>query len=322
MEILSLVLKQMLMMVTLMLAGFVLRRKKVVPDNAGIAISKLETYIFLPALTLVNQLNNCNVENFANNSVLILYGLILVLVAIGIAYPVSGLFIRKSKQSSELRYQRNIYMYALTFGNFGFMGNFIIQGIWGDAMFYKYSMLTFFFVVFSNAWGLYILIPKEENTGLLKNLKKGLTAPLIIALIIGCVCGLLNLKPYFPDFVMSALDNASKCMGPAAMILAGIIIGGYDIKKMFSNKKVYLVTFLRLIVIPAAFVTVLKLVGVSNEILILSLIAFGTPLGMNTIVYPAAYGGDTKTGASMTLVSHLLSVITIPIMYYIFVELL
>ena len=91
---------------------------------------------------------------------------------------------------------------------------------------------------------------------------------------------------------------------------------------MFSNVKVYLVTFLRLIVIPAIFVIALKLIGTSNEIATLVLIAFGTPIGMNTIVYPAAYGGDTKTGASMTLVSHILSVITIPIMYYILIVLL
>ena len=46
---------------------------------------------------------------------------------------------------------------------------------------------------------------------------------------------------------------------------------------------------------------------------------FVPPLGLNTIVYPAAYGGDTKTGASMTMISHVLSVITIPLMYLVFI---
>ena len=53
-----------------------------------------------------------------------------------------------------------------------------------------------------------------------------------------------------------------------------------------------------------------------------ALIAFATPLGLNTIIYPAAYGGDTKTGASMAMVSHTLSVITIPFMYFVFIVLL
>lgn len=42
---------------------------------------------------------------------------------------------------------------------------------------------------------------------------------------------------------------------------------------------------------------------------------------LNTIVYPAAYEGDTKTGVSM-MISHTLSVITIPLMYLVFIELL
>ena len=67
---------------------------------------------------------------------------------------------------------------------------------------------------------------------------------------------------------------------------------------------------------------ILKLIGASYEIQLLSLICLATPLGLNTIVFPAAYGGETKTGASMAMISHVLSVITIPLMYLLFVVLL
>lgn len=59
----------------------------------------------------------------------------------------------------------------------------------------------------------------------------------------------------------------------------------------------------------------LKALGTNKEIMTLALIAFATPLGLNTIVYPAAYGGDTKTGASMAMISHTMSVITFSLMY-------
>ena len=111
-------------------------------------------------------------------------------------------------------------------------------------------------------------------------------------------------------------------MGPCAMLLAGIVIGGYNFKGLLTNKKVYLVSLLRLIVIPGVIALVLKAIGTSSEIVTLALIAFATPLGMNTIVYPAAYGGDTETGASMTMISSTLSVITIPLMYLLFVVLM
>ncbi|MBQ3114734.1 MAG: AEC family transporter [Clostridia bacterium] len=321
MEMFLLVSEQLLMMLILMAVGFILSKKKIIPENSGTVVSKLENFVFAPALTLVTQFNNCSIENFMNNSNLIIYGLILVIISVGIASPLSKLFVKNPNKDFELDYQRNIYRYALTFGNFGYMGNFLVLGIWGSEALFKYLMFTFFVSVVCYSWGIYILIPKGNGT-MWQNLKKGLTAPPIIALVIGIIGGLSNANAYMPAFVMTALDNASKCMGPAAMLLAGIIIGGYDFKELLKNKKVYVVSTLRMFVIPAVFVIALHIFGVSKEIITFTLIAFATPLGMNTIVYPAAYGGDTKTGASMTMISHVLSIITIPVMYYLFVILL
>lgn len=315
MDIFLLTLQQLMMMASLMVAGFLLRRKNIVPENTGVALSKLETYIFVPALSITNQLNNCTVETFVNNSKLILYGAVIIAVAILLGVLLSRLFVRKNS------YTRNIYQYGLTYSNYGFIGNFIILGVWGELMFYKYSMFTFILAITCSSWGLYMLIPKGQ-TSLWQNLKKGLTAPPMLALFFGIICGLLNLKPYFPAFILSALENASKCMGPAAMLLSGMVIAGYNIKELLANKKVYILALARLILIPSAFLIVLKLLNVSEEIMVLLLVAFASPLGMNTIVYPAAYGGETKTGASMTMISSALCVITLPIMYYLFVVIL
>jgi predicted permease len=127
------------------------------------------------------------------------------------------------------------------------------------------------------------------------------------------------LTQYVPEFLINAFDSAGKCQGPVAMVLAGFVIGGYNFRELISNKKVYIASLLRLIVIPAVILLMLKGIGTSKEVMTLALIAFGTPLGLNTIVYPAAYGGETKTGASMTMISHTLSVITIPLMYLLFI---
>lgn len=314
MEMFKLTLQQMLMMYTLILVGYLLRKKSILPEKSDTAMARMETYIFVPALSLYNMLTRCTVKTFSENYTLILYGLAVMLVAIGISYPLSKLFVKDSR-TPENAYRRNIYKYAMTFGNFGFMGNFIILGIWGEEFFFKYSMFTMFVSILCYGWGLYILIPKDKNCGILKNLKRGLLTPPILALFIGIAGGLLNVGNLLPQFFVSALSNASKCQGPVAMVLAGYVIGGYDFKKLILNKKVYFASLLRLIVIPAFLVCGLKLFGAGKEIMTLALIAFATPLGLNTIVYPATYGGETETGASMTMISHTLSVITIPVMY-------
>ncbi len=321
MDIFFLTLKQMLMMFTLILVGFILRKKCVLPENSGTVMAKLETNIFVPALSLYTMFTKCNIESLKNSSVLVLYGFIIVVFAILLSYPLSAIFVR-NVSSPEEAYKRCIYRYAMTFGNYGFMGNFIILGIWGEGTFYKYSMFVFAIGILCYSWGLYTLIPKEHNKGIWVNLKKGLLTPPIIALILGIIIGASGLAKYVPDFITTALKNASSCQGPVAMVLAGFVIGGYDIKGLLFNKKVYIATFMRLIVIPAVILLVLNAFGVSKEIMTLALIAFATPLGLNTIVYPAAYGGETETGASMTMISHTLSVVTIPLMYLLFIVLL
>lgn len=69
----------------------------------------------------------------------------------------------------------------------------------------------------------------------------------------------------------------------------------------------------------AAVMAVLLLLKTDKDIIRVALCATAMPLGLNTVVFPAAYGGDTTPGAGMALVSHLISVITIPVMFSIFI---
>ena len=86
-------------------------------------------------------------------------------------------------------------------------------------------------------------------------------------------------------------------------LVVGADFAGFPLKEILVNTKVYVATFVRMIVIPGAVCLALHALGTSKEIMTLALIFFGTPLGLNSIVYPETYGGDVKTGASMASVS-------------------
>ncbi len=321
MEIFTLSLQQMLMMFTLIIAGFLLKKGKILPDNSHITISRLETYIFTPAITLYSMMTNCTPQSFKSDYKLVLCGGVLYTVVLVASYPLSRIFVRKPSSSPENAYLSNVYKYALTVANFGFMGNFIILGIWGEEMLYKYMLFTFVGTIVVNSWGLFMLIPRDSSKSKLENLKKGLLTPPMIAVVVGLFLGLTGISKYMPDFLISAVDNAGKCQGPVAMVLTGFVIGCYSLKEIIGNKKVYLATAFRLVIIPAVLILALKALNITtfsafpNELLILSLVLFATPFGLNTIVFPSAYGGETKTGASMALISSVFCLITIPLMY-------
>ena len=320
MEIFFSTLNQMLLMLVLILTGIILKKKHILSDESQYTLAKIETHVLLPALSFYTWSQKCTTSTLTGNAKLILFGMSIAICSIFLANPLSGLFVRNIPEGDERVYQRDMYKYALALANYGYVGNFIVLNVFGSDAFFRYSMFTFGLNFISYSWGIYMLTPKHYGSekSLLVLLKGFLTPPLI-GLLIGMVLGLTQTSKYVPDFIMSAASNAGSCMGPIAMLLAGLVVGEYDIKLLLGKWKIYIVSFLRLVILPGIFLLVFHCLKVNKEIMTFALIAFGGPIGLNTIVYPTSYGQDANTGASMVMTSQILSVLTIPIMYYFFI---
>ena len=145
---------------------------------------------------------------------------------------------------------------------------------------------------------------------------------MFIALLIGAVIGITGLK--LPSFMLTVIGACESCMSPLAMIITGITFASISFKKIFTDWSIYFVSALRLIVLPAIFALlylfVTKVCGLvlPSYFYVLLVCAWSMPLGLNTVVIPAAYGKDTSTAAGMALISHVLSIATIPLMLSIF----
>lgn len=320
MEIFYLTVDVMLMMFLLMITGFLLQRKKFLPAKSDITLARLTTYILVPALNFHTWSSNCTVSTFKENSNLILWGAGSIVIAVGLGYLLCRFFVRNVSNEAKA-YQRNIYKYAMTFANFGYIGTYIVLGIWGSEGLFKFSMFTLSLSFMTASWGVYVLVPKTSKPSF-GTMIKNFFSPPIIGLLLGCVFGIFELTQYIPDFIMRAVSNAANCMGPVSMVLAGVVIGNYNFQELITKKKVYVASLFRLILIPATFILVLRAFHINEEMITWMLMAYATPMGLNTIIYPASYSGDTQTGAAMTLISTTLSVITIPLMYFLFLVLL
>ena len=299
-------LSSMVVMFLCMLIGFVLRKKGVLPDNTATVLSKLEVNVFLPALSLTSFIKYCTVETIVSQYDVILYGCVALAISLVIGSPLARLF-------SKERNEQNIYRYFLVIANYGYLGCALADAILGPEGLYLYMLFYMPLTVCVYTWGMNILIPQEK--GQKTNMFKRLINPAFIAVIAGLVLGLTGLGKYMPGLVTTTLGNLANCMVPVSMLLAGVIIGGFPVKELLKIKKVYIVTFLRLLVLPAVTIFLLWLLGADKQVLVLTLFAFASALGLNTVVFPAAYGGDTRTGASMALISNVAAVITIPLMY-------
>ena len=306
-------LSAMLVMFLCIAIGFLLRKFRLTPDNTAAVLSKRELYVFLPAQILVTFLNYCTVETMQVQYRTVLYGALAVGLEIVIGLLVARFF---SKKKTE----RNIYLYNLIIANMGFLGNAIVPQIMGQEALYSYLLFCLPFNIVLYTWAINLLIPPEKLEK--KSIWKKLAHPTLIAMAIGILLGLSGVGKVLPGFVSTTLTNLSGCMGPVAMLLTGFVIGGYKIGSLLRNGKVYIITFIRLLVLPCVAVAVLMLLGAGKEISLLAMFACGAALGLNTVVVPAAYDGDTRPGAAMAMISHIGAVVTIPLLYALLIQIL
>ncbi|MBO5090044.1 MAG: AEC family transporter [Clostridia bacterium] len=301
-------LNQMAFLFTFIIIGYILSKLKVVQDNSEAVLSRLENYVFIPALVLGTFINNFTTEKLSTSWKLILgcFTLEAVVIVVSIAAV---------KLISKNKYIQNIYLYGLCFSNFSFMGNAVVSTLFPD-IFLEYIVFTLVLWTLIYIWGApSLLIGGSENKGIKDRLKSFLN-PMFICMIIGMLIGILKIP--MPDFVDTAITATSGCMSPVAMLLTGMTIAKIDIKKVLKVKSIYVVSFLRLIVYPLLFIGFLMLVPMNKTFAICAVASLAMPLGLNTIVIPAAYGKDTTTASGMALISHVLAIITIPVIFLIF----
>ncbi len=298
----------MFVLFTFMALGYFLNFKGILPLNTSIALSRLETNVLVPCLVFNTFYKYCTVENVSQKWSYIVYGTIITVVSI-----VIGVFL--SKLFSNDGYLRKIYTYSFAVANFSFMGNAVVLGIFGEDVLFDYMIFTLPLCLYVYSFGTASLIPKSQEKS--KFSFKVFLNPICMSMLLGAVAGLIGLP--LPKFLVTAISSAGACMSPLAMILTGFVVANFSLKTLAKTKRIYLASVLRLVVLPIIFVLALKLFKTDSTVIMLTLCATAMPLGLNTVVFPAAYGGDTTPGASMALISHLMSIITIPIMFALFI---
>lgn len=304
---------QMLVLFSLILMGYVVAKLKAVPDNSATVLSKLENNLFVPALVLGTFAGNFRVEKLSTAWQLFLISFLICFVMMFLAVIVA-------KCCSKDSYIRNIYAYGLAFSNFGFMGNAVVNAVFPD-MFLDYLIFTMPLWTMIYLWGVpCLLIPSEEGKQTIKSRLKSFANPMFAAMIIGIVIGLCNIE--LPAFLTEVIDVTGACMSPVAMLLTGITIAKMDMKKVLSIKSMYVVSFVRLILFPMLFIGLFALISAPDNIVVCTICAVAMPAGLSAIVVPGGYGKDTSVAAGVTLVSHLLSAVTIPIIFYLMMNVL
>ena len=294
---------QMCFLFLCILIGYFLKKKNLLPEDAATVISKLENYLIMPALLIDSFSANCTIASLSANMKLLLFGIFFVLLQAVLAYFSLPIYHPKDNE-------KGVFLYSMAVVNFGFMGNSLVLAIFGSEMLYKYLIFSLPLNVLTCSIGYTWL------SGGGKFSPKRLINPVMISMLIGILIGISGVS--LPSFISKTISGFSSCFSPLAMLLTGIVIGGYDLKKLISDKRVYLLTMIRCLLLPLVLLSLSRLLGLDQQTLTCLIFICAMPLGLNTIVIPAAYGEDTTLGASMAVISNILGLLSVPLFLMLF----
>lgn len=140
----------------------------------------------------------------------------------------------------------------------------------------------------------------------------------MIAIFIGAV--LFLLKIHLPEIVDGTLHAVGSTIGPVSMIVTGMLIAGMNLRDIFTNRRVYAVTFLRLLLVPVLALIILKISGLvtwhpqGEKILLVIFLAVITPSASTITQMCQVYGGNSKYSSAINVMTTLLVIATMPIM--------
>ena len=159
----------------------------------------------------------------------------------------------------------------------------------------------------------------EEKGFNVKDLLKNVN---VIASVIGIL--LFALKIQLPFLITETMDSMSATIAPICMIVAGMLIAGMNVKDCLKNKRLYVITFLKMIVFPLFAVALFKFTNLSSMakngdmILLISLLASVAPTAASVTQIAQIYDADSEYASAYYFITTLLCILTMPFFVWLY----
>lgn len=293
METILTLVKQTLTMFLLAGAGFALFKGGKITKEGSKVIGNILIYASLPCVLVSSFLVERTPERLMGLAISAGLGFGMILLCI--------LFAKVCFKSDP------IAQFAAAFSNPGFFGiPLIAAALGGDCVFYVAAYIA---CVNMGQWTYGVSV--MTGRGGKMELKQVLKAPFVTAIVIGLFLFFTGIR--LPQVAENCLLAVKEINTPLAMFSVGVYFAQTDWKKMFLKGKLYLISAVRLLLIPAAAILILWAVpGSLQNMKTAILIAVACPVGSNIAVYAQLHGKDYGYAVETVIISTVLAIVSMP----------
>lgn len=295
METIRLLSLQTLLMLLLAGVGFILFKTGKISQEGSKSLGNILICAVLPCVIVKGFL----VERTPERTTGLLISLGAAAVLLGVSVLISRLFFRRDA----------IAAFGAAFSNPGFFGIPLITAALGSENVFYIAAFIGLLNLLQWTYGVSLMTGKR---GALR-FSALIRAPFLIAIVIGLI--LFFTAPPLPSLLTDALGSIAGLNTPLAMFTVGVYLAQANFKQMFTQGRLYAVSAVRLLIIPAVCLLLLWPIPTAwQPVKTALLIAAACPVGSNIAVYAHLHGKDSAYAAQSVVVSTLFSVITLPLL--------
>lgn len=295
MEMAGIVLKQTLTMALYMAAGWALFKTGKITKDGSRVLGTLLLNLVTPCVLVKAFCVAFSVEKL----LMFAQSFLLCTIALFLSTSIAKLLFKKHP----------LDCYSTAFSNAGFLGIPLVTAVLGEeAVFYLGGMLIWVNLLQWN-WGASVIAGQKTRF----SFKTLLRNPFIVATVIGLFLFTTGLGVNLPDIVSGALAGTAAVNTPIAMIVLGVYLAQTKISSLFTTPRLYLVSIVRLWLMPLVTLAVFALFPFDNSIRMAVLISSSTAVGANVAVYAQIYHSDYSYACKTVALSTIVSIVMMPL---------
>ncbi|MCD8084304.1 MAG: AEC family transporter [Clostridiales bacterium] len=295
MEIINL-LNVIVEMFLFLIAGAVMKRVGALNDQAKGVLSNLVLDFVMPCNIIHSFLIEFNMDILRSFAEILVLAIVIQIYS----YILSRVFYRR-----ETPARRKVFRYITMVSNAGFLGNPIVEGIYGaqGLMYASIYLIPQRIVMWSAGVSCFTEAGSKKDL-----VKKVVTHPCIVAVYIGLILMLTQVQ--LPGFLEVSIRAAGGCTTTLTMVLIGTIFADVKLSEVVDAAVVRF-TLIRLVLIPGIIFVICRLLGVSALLTQVSVLLAGMPAGTTSPILAEKYHGDSIFASKCVIFSTLMSLVSV-----------
>lgn len=200
--------------------------------------------------------------------------------------------------------QKGVWRYTMVFSNVAFIGYPVIESLFGQEALLYAVIMALPFTLLTFTLGPLLLAGAKQFS-----LRK-MFSPAVIAALISLVLALCRLR--LPAIATEMLAFVGDLTIPLSLLFVGSLLAGLPLGRMLLSPRLWLLSVVRLLALPAALCFLLRVLNIEALLLGVAVVQMAMPAAVNGSLICTEYGGDAECMAQATFLTTLASILTIP----------